>query len=104
MSERSAVQNPILKYAQEIGWEYLAPQEALALRSGESGLYFTPVLEAQLLRLNPGVVDAGRAAEIIRQLNLLSPTIEGNRALLNWLRGVQTVFAGRKPGAQHQPD
>jgi hypothetical protein len=27
MSERSAVQNPMLKYAQEIGWEYIASEK-----------------------------------------------------------------------------
>ena len=26
MSERSAVQNPMLKYAEEIGWEYVRPR------------------------------------------------------------------------------
>jgi hypothetical protein len=29
MTERSAVQNPMLKYAQQIGWDYVAPEEAL---------------------------------------------------------------------------
>ena len=92
MSERSAVQNPMLQYASEIGWEYVAPEEALRLRGGDTGLYFAEVLEAQLLHLNPGVVDIGRAAEIIRQLNLLNPTIEGNRDALSWLQGEQSVF------------
>src|SRR5262245_18563054 len=92
MSERSAVQNPMLKYAEQIGWEYVAPQDALQLRGGDTGLYFAEVLEAQLLRLNPGVVDSGRASEIIRQLNLLNPTIEGNRDALSWLQGEQSVF------------
>jgi type I restriction enzyme R subunit len=63
MSERSAVQNPMLKYAQEIGWEYVPPDEALRLRGGESGMYFTPTLERQLLRLNPNIVDAARCAD-----------------------------------------
>ena len=92
MTERSAVQNPMLKYAQEIGWEYVPPDEALRLRGGESGLYFTPVLERQLLRLNPTVVDETRCADIMRQLNLLKPTIEGNRDALEWLRGERSVF------------
>jgi type I restriction enzyme, R subunit len=92
MSERSAVQNPMLRYAADIGWEYVKPDDALRLRGGDTGLYFTEVLEAQLLRLNPGVVDVGRAADIIRQLNLLNPTIEGNRDALSWLQGEQSVF------------
>ena len=92
MTERFAVQNPMLQYAQEIDWEYIPPEEALRLRGGESGLYFTPVLESQLLRLNPNVVDETRCADIMRQLNLLKPTIDGNRDALEWLRGERSIF------------
>jgi type I restriction enzyme R subunit len=92
MSERSAVQNPMLKYAQEIGWEYVRPDDALANRGGDTGLYFNGILEAQLVRLNPGVVDLSRTPDILRRLNLLKPTIEGNREAHSWLRGEQSVF------------
>ncbi|AGY57549.1 type I restriction endonuclease subunit R [Gloeobacter kilaueensis] len=99
MSERSAVQNPMLLYASGIGWEYVAPERALALRGGSAGLYFNNILEEQLLRLNPNVVDAARAADILRQLTLLRPTIEGNRDALTWLRGEQSVFV---PGERRE--
>lgn len=92
MSERSAVQNPMLKYAQEIGWEYIKPEDALALRGSDTGLYFSGILEAQLIRLNPSVVDMSRTADILRRLNLLKPTIDGNREAHSWLRGEQSVF------------
>src|SRR2546430_9427295 len=92
MSERTAVQQPMIKYASEIGWQYLKSEEALQLRGGEKGLYFTDVLHAQLMRLNPGTVDASKAEEIIRQLTLLRATIEGNRDALLWLRGEKSVF------------
>ena len=92
MSERSAVQNPMLRYAQEIGWDHVEPEQALILRSGEAGLYFWDVLVTQLLRLNPGAVDASRLPDILRRLNLLKPTLEGNREALSWLRGEQSVF------------
>jgi type I restriction enzyme, R subunit len=82
MGERSAVQQPLMKYAAEIGWQFLRQEEALQLRGGEKGLYFTEVLEAQLIRLNPGIVDGSKAEEIIRQLTLLRATIEGNRDAL----------------------
>lgn len=90
--ERSAVQNPMLKYAGEIGWEYVRPEEALRLRVGDIGLYFTDILEERLLRLNPDALDVGHAGEVIRKLNLLRPTLEGNREALAWLRGEQSVF------------
>jgi type I restriction enzyme, R subunit len=92
MSERSAVQNPMLKYAEEIGWEYVRPDDALAFRGGDAGLYFTGVLEAQLVRSNPEVVDTNRTGDILRRLNLLKPTLEGNREAHTWLRGEQSIF------------
>ncbi|HEX8230563.1 MAG TPA: HsdR family type I site-specific deoxyribonuclease [Chloroflexia bacterium] len=92
MSERSAVQNPMLKYAEEIGWQRVKPDEALQMRGGDTEMFFSGDLEAQLLRLNPGVVDTGRAAEIISELRGLRPTIEGNRQMLEWLRGEKSVF------------
>ena len=92
MSERTAVQNPMLGYADAIGWDYVPAAEALRWRGGEGGLFFTDVLRAQLRRLNPGIVDAGRADAIIRQLTLLRADITGNRDLLTWLSGEQSVF------------
>ncbi len=48
MSERSSVQNPMLRYAEQISWEYIDPKEALRLRGGDTGLYFSDVLQASL--------------------------------------------------------
>lgn len=91
-SEATAVQNPMLQYADEIGWEIVPPRDALALRGGRAGLFFSPILEVQLRRLNPDTVDGERAGEIIRRLRLLRPTIEGNRDALSWMRGEQSIF------------
>lgn len=92
MSERTAVQNPMINYAQQIGWAYLRPDDALRRRGGDTGRFLTDVLAAQLCALNPGVVDPARAADIIRQLNHLAPTIYGNRDILGWLRGEGSTF------------
>ena len=92
MSERTAVQNPMLRYADAIGWDYVPAAEALRLRGGEGGLFFTDVLRERLLKLNPGIVDGPRADGIIRQLTLLRADITGNRDMLAWLRGEQSVF------------
>ena len=92
MSEASAVQNPMIKYAAQIGWQPVSRKQALEWRGGDTGLFFTDILQAQLLKLNPGVVDADRVRQIARQLSLLNPTIEGNRAALAWLRGEQSIF------------
>ena len=36
MSERSAVQEPMLKYADEIGWQSVSPSEAMGMRGGDT--------------------------------------------------------------------
>lgn len=92
MSERSAVQNPMLRYADEIGWNKVSQETALEWRGGETGLFFHDILREQLLALNPGIVTPENVEEIIRQLNLLDPSIEGNRNALGWLKGEQSVF------------
>ncbi len=96
MSERSSVQQPMINYTVEIGWEYLRPEEALRLRGGEKGLYFTEVLQAQLMRLNPDIMNTERVEEIIRQLNLLKPAIEGNRDALSWMKGEESIFVSEE--------
>src|SRR6266436_1519797 len=99
MSEWSAVQKPMIKYASQIGWEYLKADKALGLRGGEKGLYFTDILEAQLIQLNPGIVNRENVAEIVRQLNLFRPTIEGNRDALTWLKGSNLYLCRMKDGS-----
>lgn len=92
MSELTAVQDPMLRYADEIGWQRMSSAEALARRQGEGNLFFAEMLRERLLYLNPGILDEARADAVIRQLTLLRADITGNRDLLAWLRGEQSVF------------
>ena len=92
MSERATVQNPMLKYADEIGWKPVSRLEAAQKRGDNTGLYFIDVLKAQLMKLNGGLLDESRCGEIVRQLNLLNPTLEGNQDALSWLRGERSIF------------
>ena len=58
MSERSTVQEPLLKYADEIGWTRVPRSEAMRMRGGDTAArYFSDVLQAQLLKLNKGIID-----------------------------------------------
>ena len=92
-SERHTVQNPLIRYAEEAGWTYLPPDEALRLRHGPEQPFLQDVLIAQLQRLNPGVVtSAEQAAEVIARLVRLRPDIEGNREAWEYLKGLKTVF------------
>ncbi len=90
--ERASVQNPILKYAQEIGWEYIPRDEALRLRGGESGFIFREVFVDQVQRLNPGFMDNLMAEDLIKKLEGLRPGIEGNLEAWEYIRGLKTVF------------
>jgi len=90
--EQGAVQNPFLRYAEEAGWTYLAPEEAQNLRRGLGSPVLDSVLIDQLQRLNPGVVDNLRAEAIRDRLVRVRPAIEGNLAAWEFMKGLKTVF------------
>lgn len=90
--EASTVQATLLQHAATVGWSYISESEALARRGGEQGLFFTDVLRAALLRLNPGIVMDENVAQVIASLEAIPPTLDGNRQMLEWLRGKRTVF------------
>jgi hypothetical protein len=68
MSERSAVQNPMLRYAEQIGWTYIPADQALRMRGGDTGLFLTDVLRDQPTRFDSGVLDAARSEDTLRRL------------------------------------
>jgi len=90
--ERAAVQNPFLRYAEEAGWTYLTPEQALNLRRGTTSPVLDSVLLEQLQRLNPGVVDHLRAEQVRDRLVRVRPNIEGNLDAWEYLKGLKTVF------------
>jgi type I restriction enzyme R subunit len=91
-SERGVVQGPLVEYARESGWTYIDLNEALRLRRGETGSVFHDVLVEKLQELNPGVVDLGRAEELVERIVRVPPTIGGNLEAWEYLRGLKTVF------------
>ncbi|HLC21841.1 MAG TPA: HsdR family type I site-specific deoxyribonuclease, partial [Candidatus Methylomirabilis sp.] len=92
-SERRAVQEPLIRYAVEIGWAYLPPEEALSLRRGEGGTLLYPVLREKLIALNPGIVSVENVDAVIGRLEGVRNNIEGNAEVLAWLRGERSVYA-----------
>ncbi|OJW27630.1 MAG: deoxyribonuclease HsdR [Planctomycetales bacterium 71-10] len=91
-TERTAVQNPFVRYAVDAGWTYLSPEQALNFRRGLTSPVLDSVLVEQLQRLNPGVVDHLRAEEVARRLARVRPSIEGNLDAWEYLKGLKTVF------------
>lgn len=92
-SERSAVQNPLIGYAEDVGWAYLSSDDASTLRRGAGGWLLYSTLRDRLVALNPGVVDDRNADEIIARVESVRCSIEGNAEILKWLRGEQSAHA-----------
>jgi len=90
--ERAAVQNPILAYAQQVGWQYLSPEDAQRLRGGREGRILKDVFFQQVQRLNPAFMDQVLAEELIKQIERIMPNLKGNLAMLEYLQGKRTVF------------
>src|SRR5579859_4670374 len=92
MREWLTITQPMIDYLTQIGWTYLPSAEVIRMRRGEKGLYLNDILESQLLRLNPGILDNSGLKELLRKLNQLKPTIEGNRNALEWIKGEHSIF------------
>ncbi len=90
--EAATVQYPLVRHAVDAGWEFVPEEEALKRRGGENGLFFHDELRVALLRLNPGVVTAENVVSVIADIEAAPPTMEGNKQLLDWMRGHKTVF------------
>jgi type I restriction enzyme R subunit len=90
--EAATVQFPLVRHAVDAGWTFVSEEEALARRGGEDGLFFNGELRAALLRLNPGVVTEENVASVIAEIEAAPPTIEGNKQILEWMRGQRTIF------------
>ena len=91
-TERRSVQNPIIKYATEVGWTYVTEEEALQMRGGENRLLFSQLFMAQMQRLNPDFMTDKMAEDLIRRLERIPARIEGNQMVWEYLKGLKTAF------------
>lgn len=107
-TERDSVQNPMVSYVAEpkaeydassgrrllfkLGWEYLDRDEVVTLRGGQTGLVLQQVFRDQIIKLNPDFMTEEKASELLRQLELIPSTVEGNLTIWEYLKGVKTVF------------
>ena len=90
--ERSAVQNPIIKYAVEIGWEKISSDDSLRLRGGEEGRILRNIFYEQVQLLNSDFMGNVFAEELIKNINNIRSNMEGNEEMLEYLRGRKTIF------------
>jgi hypothetical protein len=91
-TESTTVQHSLTRYASQAGWTIVPKEEATTFRRGESGLLFYDLLKQKLQDLNPGVVTAELADDIIHRLESVRNNIEGNSEILAWLRGERSVY------------
>ena len=103
MTERTAVQNPILKYAQDLGWEIVSRPDAEAKRGFDTiavsiqdrarnaSLFFHDILYQKAKVFNPKLEDTKE--ELVRKLSILPNNIQGNRDFLAYLRGEKTFYS-----------
>lgn len=92
ITELNTVQDPILKYASEIGWQIISREEAEKMRKTNDGLFFYEILQNALIRLNKGLKSSTDVARIIANMENLKPSIEGNAEFLKYLHGEKTYF------------
>jgi type I restriction enzyme R subunit len=76
---------------QKLGWTYITPDDALALRGGETGIVFKQTFVSQLQKLNDFITQP-LAEELIRKIESIPPTIQGNLYAWEYLKGFKTVF------------
>src|SRR3990172_4180956 len=91
-NEAATVQFPLVRHAEAVGWTVVSKEDALRKRGGEAGLFFHDELRDALLRLNPGLVTPENVQSVMSRMESVRLSIEGNREILEWLRGRRTVF------------
>lgn len=93
LSEKRDVQDALVNYLMGIGWQYLPPGDVAQRRGNdETEPFLLDVLREQLQALNPGLVTAENVDEVVRRLRLIRPSLAGNEAFVDALRGRWTVY------------
>jgi len=93
--EKKTVQNPLLKYAVDLGWQYVEPMKDLDLRDGEAGIFFLQTFKEKLQEFNPWLT-VDDVEEICKDiLERTRFNLEGNQKFLNYCRG-QVPFYSRE--------
>lgn len=88
-TELKSVQQRIIKYATEIGWQYVSREEAEKRRAGN--LFFLDIFYQETFKKNPWLAASPKGGPVYTFPNF-NASIVGNRDFLNFLRGSSTAF------------
>ena len=95
-TESKTVEEPLIKYAKQAGWEYISQNTALNLRRGETGRLFYSVLRESLIKLNSDFLNEKNIDGVVEKIDTVTDTIEGNKENLNWARGHGMFFDAKQ--------
>lgn len=102
-TEKASVQNTLIRYACDIGWDYIKPDEALRLRGGRSGLILKEIFTNQIIKLNADFIDNLMIDDLIKRIERLPARIDGNLESWEYLKGLKTVFLPEKNESETSP-
>lgn len=100
-SEKYTVQKPIISYVceQEVkygstkypGWNYIKPEEIENYRSSNTQIILEKIFIPKIKQLN-SFLSNEEAQEIRKQLENVSPNIEGNFTIWQFLKGLKSIY------------
>jgi hypothetical protein len=109
MTEKNSVQKPALNYLKQetakydtetytLKWEVITEKQKdklNELRTSETQIILEPIFRQQIKKLNPFLTDE-EIDNLLRQLNTLSPSIQGNYEAWKYLRGEKPFYSSKE--------
>lgn len=98
ISEKYSVIEPLKQYiekystsSEEPKWEYINPNEIENYRTGQNKPILEEIFIKQIIKLNPFLTQED-AKQILKQLQPRIPNIEGNKTVLEFLKGEKNYY------------
>ena len=90
-SEKRAVIEPLIRYAQGVGWKYLSVEEVQSLRLNNTNCILDKVFVPKIIELNP-FLSQDHAYQIIKDFENLRTDVEGNMTAWQFLKGEKSLY------------
>ena len=97
-AESGTVEDPIIKWLEELGWKYLKPQQ---IQRKFTEAFDKPILLESLLELNQDILQSENdTIRVIDRISNLSTGIRGNKEFFDWLKNEASIIL--RPGEMSQ--